>query len=150
MLQLYYVSDIIKSEKLYPRFIFRNIYYKDQLSINQFNFEINQNEGSSILQDNYKNYNNSNIIENKKDYKKTIINEPIKVKSLISKNTDILQSKVSKKIFKNKQNESEYIQNLEKTKESIKINSSQNKSEINPKKIVTIISKQIKIWMKKN
>ena len=125
-----FVSDIIKSEKLYPRFIFRNIYYKDQLSIiNQFNFEIIQNEGSSIL------HNNSNIIENKKDYKKTIINEPIREKSLISKNTDILQSMVSKKIFKNQQKVPEYIQNLEKNKDSIKINSSQNKSEINQKKI---------------
>ena len=65
-----FVSDIIKSEKLYPIFIFRNIYYKYQISINQFNFEINQNEGSSFLQDNYKNYNNSNIIEKKKIIRK--------------------------------------------------------------------------------
>ena len=43
-------SRIIKSEKLYPRYIFRNIYYQEELSFNNnFFFEIIPSKENTII-----------------------------------------------------------------------------------------------------
>ena len=116
------MSDIIKSEKLYPRYIFRNIYYQEELSFNNnFYFEIIPSKENTIIQDNNKNRNKSSITKNKNEFKTVIINNHTKEKGLSTINTNMSPNKGNKKTFNNQYNDPENTENLENKKGSIKI-----------------------------
>ena len=120
-----FLSDIIKTENLYPRILFRNIYNKDELTINNnLSLEIFQNEVNINKQANnyakenkkeqYKNINNNTSSEN-------ILN-PINIKKIM--NNEI------KKKNKIESNANQYIQNFEIKKTSFKNINSKNNTDI--------------------